>query len=311
MNKGNQTIGTMSAFTCSFLVCVLSACRPEPQLMRLQKSLAQEAPQTMSMEVTSYCSAGYSPSSYKDFQASNLGAGVHEGLLKQDSDLDGLVDDVENVSQARLGIQPNNSMSVADPFGDILIYRTGIRIADQTRLRCTGSNDRTDNDHDGIVLCAERLLQTDPDLFDTDGDTIPDPIEIRCGLNPKDASDAALDSDGDGISNAQECKIHTPFDIDNRQQSVAQLAYKYTMERKTVGANSCLFFKVENIALAPHGGQNLVRMYFRELDTDLVTPRLRVFDYVVPQAVAKDKLVVSCAIDRMANGVLQGTCDTR
>ena len=43
---------------------------------------------------------------------------------------------------------------------------------------------------------------------DTDGDGIPDKEELQIGLNPKDASDAAIDSDGDGFSNYEEfiCK---------------------------------------------------------------------------------------------------------
>lgn len=311
MTTGCNKIRTTFTRGLTLAAFVLTGCRPEPQLMKLQKSLAQEAPQTMSIEITSYCSASYSPSAYKDFQASNLGTGIHRGLLKQDSDLDGIVDDVENAVRSTLGLRPDDPMSVADPFGDLVIYRTGIYIADQARLRCNGLNDRTDNDHDGLLLCEERLLQTDPDLFDTDGDGIADSIELRCGLNPKDRADAYLDSDGDGISNAEECKINTPIDIDNTQQSVAQLAYHYKMERKTVGGNSCLVFSVSNIALAPSGGANKIRMYFTDLDSDMVTKKFRVFDFSVPQQLARHGLVVACSMDRLGTGALQGTCETR
>ena len=39
---------------------------------------------------------------------------------------------------------------------------------------------------------------------DTDGDGIPDTVELLAGLNPNDASDASLDKDGDGLNNLVE-----------------------------------------------------------------------------------------------------------
>lgn len=45
--------------------------------------------------------------------------------------------------------------------------------------------------------------------LDSDGDTIPDDIELSFGLDPNDASDAGLDLDGDGLSNAEEYVLGT------------------------------------------------------------------------------------------------------
>ena len=44
---------------------------------------------------------------------------------------------------------------------------------------------------------------------DTDGDGIPDTVEIQSGLNPNDPTDANLDLDGDGLTNLQEYQHKT------------------------------------------------------------------------------------------------------
>lgn len=46
-------------------------------------------------------------------------------------------------------------------------------------------------------------------MLDSDGDGIPDLIEIQLGLNPNDPSDALGDLDGDGFSNLEEYKAGT------------------------------------------------------------------------------------------------------
>ena len=65
---------------------------------------------------------------------------------------------------------------------------------------CTLRRDDTDTDGDGIV----NLIDTDDD-----GDGMPDAWEIAHGLNPLDAADAALDGDGDGLTNLQEYQAGT------------------------------------------------------------------------------------------------------
>ena len=45
------------------------------------------------------------------------------------------------------------------------------------------------------------------DLNDKDQDSIPDAVELSWGLDPDDATDAALDLDNDGVSNAIEHQL--------------------------------------------------------------------------------------------------------
>jgi hypothetical protein len=57
---------------------------------------------------------------------------------------------------------------------------------------------------------------------DTDGDGLPDVWELRYGLNPNNAADAAQDSDGDGLDNLTELRIRTaPNGADSDGNGVA------------------------------------------------------------------------------------------
>lgn len=53
---------------------------------------------------------------------------------------------------------------------------------------------------------------THKDDLDTDGDGIPDRVEIALGLNPNDPADAHGDLDGDGFTNLQELTANPPTD---------------------------------------------------------------------------------------------------
>lgn len=61
----------------------------------------------------------------------------------------------------------------------------------------------------GTEFCpyCETKQETPPD--DTDGDGIPDNVEIALGLNPNDPNDAQMDLDGDGFANLREYLAET------------------------------------------------------------------------------------------------------
>jgi len=61
-------------------------------------------------------------------------------------------------------------------------------------------------------------------VFDTDGDGIPDDLELLMGLNPNNAADAALDPDGDGMMNLQEYLAGTNHQNANSNLKFIQIA---------------------------------------------------------------------------------------
>jgi hypothetical protein len=61
-----------------------------------------------------------------------------------------------------------------------------------------------DADNDGLTNEYEIAIGTNTSAVDTDQDTLPDPWEVRYGLDPLTAGDAAQDADGDGSTNLEE-----------------------------------------------------------------------------------------------------------
>jgi len=57
--------------------------------------------------------------------------------------------------------------------------------------------------------CVE--ITASPESTDKDGDGMPDQWEIQYGLDPNDPSDAALDTDKDGLTNLEEYKVKNVY----------------------------------------------------------------------------------------------------
>ncbi len=67
-----------------------------------------------------------------------------------------------------------------------------------------------DIDRDGLSASEEGLLGTNPNLWDTNGDGIPDGLSVRLGISP-----TSTDVDGDGVLNSVEIARGTdPFTAD-------------------------------------------------------------------------------------------------
>lgn len=117
------------------------------------------------------------------------------GLLKVDTDGDGLFDEEE----AQLGTNPRLQRTQGACLDIIATNPAYVDICKQF------AEDHTcgatfDADHDDLNECDERAIGTDDRDFDTDGDGIPDSLEVVYGFNPT-VADTNLDTNGDGSPN--------------------------------------------------------------------------------------------------------------
>lgn len=170
----------------------------------------------------------------------NQSAAPRLGGLLADSDGDGLADEEEDLNQNGKLDEGESDPHLVDTDGDGIsdLIESKVGFSHTTIDRPIVCEDlylvegiaKADRDFDGLNECEERLMGTRPSLSDSDGDNIPDGVEIRRGtdhLNP----DSAEDFDEDGVSNGDEVKEGTdPRSIDESQR--LGLAARYSVERE-------------------------------------------------------------------------------
>jgi uncharacterized protein YkwD len=127
----------------------------------------------------------------------------------QDGDGDGLADSDEVNTY---GTDPNLFDTDGGGVGDGQEIANGTNPFDPTDDNGGNATAGVDSDGDGLLDDDEtNVYGTDPNTFDTDGGGVGDGEEVFNGTNPLDPSDdnggnatAGVDSDGDGISDADE-----------------------------------------------------------------------------------------------------------
>ena len=202
-----------------------------------------------------------------------------------DSDGDGVPDTVDN--DYTLGTNRYLTDSDTDCFDDGFEQRhqdEGFQAANDVDTRgCDPDSPLTlgcacrDTDGDGLSQFTEAFMKTRPGIIDSDGDGIPDGVEVRYGLNPT-VSNAGLDTDGDGIPDADEIKA----DADPSVRDLAfnqTLGYQYAVTPKPQDDGSiCYDFTVSNLSLVTpptHAGVgqgfNLFKVYFDQAPESGVT----------------------------------------
>jgi hypothetical protein len=217
----------------------------------------------------------------KSFLVENANARPKNRLEEAtDSDADGLSDAEERL----IGTDETKLDSDADGFSDQLehnLRHAGFDPLSGGDADCkvlpNDDYNRRDDDGDGLLNCEERFLGTNPRLYDTDADGLPDPIEARARVSPV-AEDDFSDPDRDTVPNGFEIRDHTDPAVDDRMD-FADLRYVYDLRRVAVNESRiCYEFLVENIALvssrAPEGeeeGWNTIRVVFGQTAADTPT----------------------------------------
>ncbi len=113
-------------------------------------------------------------------------------------------DSLTNVQEYVTGTWANRS----DSDGDALPDGWELSFGFDPTLAESGSILGGDSDMDGLTVLQEAASGTNPSSADTDGDGLPDGIEVKNGLDPM-AYDAWDDNDGDSVPNAEEVQRGT------------------------------------------------------------------------------------------------------
>ena len=133
-------------------------------------------------------------------------------------------------------------------------------LSDEAELALGTSPVRWDSDFDGLSDYAEAITYgTDPLKADSDGDGMPDGWEVANNLNPKWANDAALDSDGDGLSNLRESQKGTLPRVADTDGDGMNDGYEVTHNLNPLSAAD---------AALDADGDGLTNLQERQLNTD-------------------------------------------
>ena len=252
---------------------LVSGCSGYKALEQLNAASIPQPPQTTSIYIQ-----GYKPQTGNvliNFFVSNFSVKVESSQLMYSTARDGLWDALKEQLNPIYGFSISTPESTTVGFSDLVLFDLGINSGQQSQLYCPPSQmDSSSNDaliyNDarlpgspveflGLRDCEKSYLGLNPATPDFAGDGIPDYLNLVCGLNPTDASDAKVSAAGDGVSNLDKCKEHIP--IGETYQNNQLYAYQYTTSVNTDGSSD---FSVTNIPVLNGGQDNFLAFYVLE-----------------------------------------------
>ena len=267
----------------------LGGCQQEKELRPLEEKALTVKPKTVTMKFTKYCPA--TDRKRSDFFLINLTTVIENKRINIDLDSDGIPNYRDNDTVLNIGI--NKEDSNEDGYGDLLVYYSGLGQDQQNHLLNCADPSR-DSDYDGLNDCEEKVLGSDPNNFDSDGDGVIDYLEVRNGLEPStsDGQDAILDSDVDGLTNIEEIKANTPL-YETNDHSISGLAVKYDNGRRLdITTAECYDYIISNIPIADSSSGNLIRVYFIERNAiNLTNKYMHVYDINVLPTVEDESVI--------------------
>lgn len=175
--------------------------------------------------------------------AFNRNAIARDGELLVDSDGDGVAD----LDETARGTDPVKADTDLDGLMDGIEVKMGMNplVFDVVN----GCNASLDTDTDRLNDCEERVLGTDPCISDSDGDGIPELVELHMGTNPLLPEDLN-DNDRDGTSNVAEILQHSdPNSADIEFQAEHSYGYSIKEVEPTPDGRQCYALRVYNVGL--------------------------------------------------------------
>jgi len=264
------------------LMMIMSCQEQKSPLLPLVQEGLKANQKTVTLKMNNYCLNASMEAS--GFFAINMSMKVEDGGAYIDFDRDGIPNYRDEGIALNIALDDGDSND--DGYSDLMIFLAGISAPEQVHLQSKCEDHTADSDHDGLTDCEETLLKTSLVNFDTDGDGIPDYLEVRFGLDPLDAIDASLDTDGDGVNNFNEVKANTPVDESNHNGIIKALEMKYDTFQTTTLPQVCYSYQISNVSIVASSNANMIRLYFIEKQkTNLNNTTLKIINLQIDPSV--------------------------